>query len=84
MNTMEVQRTEHPAEDIEPMAIELARRQLAPNSRRAALARYALLAIMALLLGGLGCYVRDSINVITSQFDQIQANFMTPFSVGPD
>jgi hypothetical protein len=93
MNTMEIKinKIALQVEDIEPMVFESALRQFAttrpqpmPKSRPQAAVRYALLAVIVLLLGGLGFYVQSSINEINSDMQKIFATIVTEGSLGPD
>jgi hypothetical protein len=93
MNTMEIKinKIALQVEDIEPMVFEravqqfaAARQQPMPKSRPQAKVRYALLAAIALLLGGLGYYVQSSINEINSDMEKIFASIVTEGSLGPD
>jgi len=88
---MEMNKIAIQAEDIEPVAFEsavqqsvMARLQPVLKSRREEIARYTLLAVIALLLGSLSFYVENSINEINPDLAKAHANMVTAGSVGPD
>ena len=92
MNTAEITNTSFQAEQIDPMLMEFeARKQPATvvqhrvsKPQPAAQVRYALLAAIALMLGGLGFYVLSSLHEIDSEIQQIYATIVTEGSLGPD
>jgi hypothetical protein len=88
---MQINRSAFQAGVIEPMAIECAMQesapassQPAPESRREKGVRYALLAIIVLLLAWLGYSVQSSINEINSDMEKTHASMVTEGSLGPD
>jgi hypothetical protein len=88
---MEITNVAFEAEEVDPTAVETARQQWTPGpqqparkSKLVARVRSVLLAVVIVLSGWLGYYVKSSINQINEDMLQIHARMVTTGELGPN